>query len=37
MAGMDVVVIKSNNKGEIDMSDLEKKAKDSDLSCLMVT
>lgn len=37
MAGMDIVLVKSKSDGEIDMEDLEKKAKSKDLSCLMVT
>jgi len=37
MAGMEIIVIKSKNDGSIDISDLEKKANNTDLSCLMVT
>lgn len=37
MAGMDIQLVKSLPDGTIDFDDIEKKAKDKDLSCLMVT
>ena len=39
MAGMDIIVIKSTDDGEIDIEDLRKKAEDNkeNLSCLMIT